>query len=133
MLSTIIIFVNLDDDMRMAVRSTTAFNGGAVIATIERLGHVGPFLRDVDVMMRVYSEVLGLRIADIDENAGLYLLNPRPTEEHHELLLYTSRTEAADALLLQRLSSKCPYLDEVIEVYGRLVEGRREDRVHDHA
>jgi catechol-2,3-dioxygenase len=90
--------------------------------TIERLGNVGLYVQDVDVMMRFYKEVLGLHITDIDEKAGLYFSSSRPDEEHHELLLCAGRTAAADARLLQQVAFKYPSLDGVIEFYGCLVE-----------
>jgi catechol-2,3-dioxygenase len=89
---------------------------------IERLGHVGIYVRDVNVMLRFYSEVLGLQITDIDEKAGLYFLSSRPDEEHHELLLCAGRKASEDGLLLQQMSFKCPSLDDVIEFHRRLVE-----------
>jgi catechol-2,3-dioxygenase len=91
--------------------------------TIDRVGNVGLYVQDVDVMMRFYKEVLGLHITDIDEKAGRYFSGSRPDEEHHELLLCAGRTAAADALLLQQVAFKCPSLDDVIEFYGCQVEG----------
>lgn len=90
--------------------------------TIERLAHVGVFVRDVEPMVHFYRDVLGLQLTDVDEKAGLYFLSSRPEEEHHELLLCVGRTSGADERWLQQISFKCPTLDDVIEFYRRLVE-----------
>ena len=90
--------------------------------TIERLAHVGVFVRDVEPMVRFYRDVLGLQLTDADDKAGLYFLSSRPEEEHHELLLCAGRTSADGELWLQQISFKCPTLDDVIGFYRRLVE-----------
>lgn len=89
---------------------------------IERLAHVGIFVRDIEPMLRFYRDILGLQVTDIDEKAGLYFLSSRPDEEHHELLLCVGRTSRENELWLQQISFKCPTLDDVIEFHRRLVD-----------
>ena len=89
---------------------------------IERLAHVGLYVRDVEAMRHFYRDVLGLQETDVDEAAGLYFLSSRPEEEHHELLLCRGRTSGEDELWLQQISFKCPTLRDVIDFHRRLVE-----------
>lgn len=89
---------------------------------IERLAHVGLYVRDVAPMLHFYHDILGLQLTDTDEAAGLYFLSSRPDEEHHELLLCKGRTAGPQELLLQQVSFKCPTLTDVIDFYRRLVE-----------
>jgi catechol 2,3-dioxygenase-like lactoylglutathione lyase family enzyme len=90
--------------------------------TIERLGHVGLHVNDLDRAVRFYHDVLGLTVTDEDPGAGMVFLSARPEEEHHELLLCKGRTAPRDAMLVQQISFRCPSLQDVQDYYRRLRE-----------
>ncbi len=50
-------------------------------------GHVGIFVKDMDLMCEFYSQFLGLTVTDRSDDGRLVFLSTRPEEEHHELLL----------------------------------------------
>ena len=52
---------------------------------VTRLGHVGLFVTDPEIMMEFYSTFLGMTVTDRDERR--VFLSSRPSEEHHEILL----------------------------------------------
>jgi len=54
---------------------------------VTRLGHVGLFVADPEIMLEFYSNFLGMTVTDRDERR--VFLSARPEEEHHELLLAT--------------------------------------------
>ena len=89
---------------------------------IERLGHVGLFVTDVERSVAFYHDILGLHMTDRDEDHGLVFLSARPDVEHHELLLLGGRTVPADAKLVQQVSFHCPRLSDVLGFWRRLVE-----------
>jgi catechol 2,3-dioxygenase-like lactoylglutathione lyase family enzyme len=85
---------------------------------VNRLGHVGIFVRDLEKSKHFYAELLGLEITD--ENANSVFLSARPEVEHHELLLVKGRAEDVSAPVVQQISFRCDTLEEVIEYYFRL-------------
>jgi catechol-2,3-dioxygenase len=89
--------------------------------TIERLAHVGLYVRDLEIQLAFYRDMLGLQVTDRDDAAGLVFLSSRPDIEHHELLLCGGRNVEDDALVLQQISFRCPTLDDVVAFYQRLI------------
>lgn len=90
--------------------------------TIAQLAHVGLFVRDLEVELAFYRDLLGLEMTDRDDAAGLIFLSSRPEFEHHELLLCRGRNVGEEALVLQQISFRCPTLDDVIDFYRLLVD-----------
>jgi catechol 2,3-dioxygenase-like lactoylglutathione lyase family enzyme len=100
---------------------------------IERLGHVGIFVEDIDRSIAFYRDVLGLTVTDYDEKAGMCFLSSRPDEEHHEFLVCRGRTVPQGARLLQQVSFRCSRLEDVIGFWERLkAYGAEFDRIVSH-
>jgi catechol 2,3-dioxygenase-like lactoylglutathione lyase family enzyme len=96
--------------------------GGGVVPTISRLGHVGIHVRDLERSKAFYTEVLGLSVTDEDEEMGMVFLSARPEVEHHELLLCRGRTGDSDVRVVQQISFRCPTLEDVIGFRERLAD-----------
>ena len=92
--------------------------------SIERLGHVGIHVSDLDSQVRFYRDILGLTVTDQDEGAGMVFLSARPEIEHHELLLCKGRTAPRDAMMVQQISFRCGSLQDVQEYYRRLRDNK---------
>ena len=88
--------------------------------SIERLGHVGIHVTDLDRSVRFYRDLLGLTVTDEDPKAGMVFMSARPEVEHHELLLCRGRTATRDTMLVQQISFRCPSLQDVQDYYRRL-------------
>jgi catechol-2,3-dioxygenase len=87
---------------------------------LERLGHVGIHVQDIDTMKDFYTRVVGLQVAE-DQAAerGMVFLTSNPDHEHHELLLMAGRNTGPDALVLQQVSFRVPSFEDVQEYADR--------------
>lgn len=95
---------------------------------VTRLGHVGLFVQDPEVMLEFYSGFLGMTVTDRDERR--VFLSSRPEEEHHELLLAKSEEHHTDP---QQLSFVVDSLADLREFYAQIVERAYSiDHVNNH-
>jgi catechol-2,3-dioxygenase len=87
---------------------------------LERLGHVGIHVQDMDRMKDFYTRVVGLQVAE-DQAAerGMVFLTSNPDVEHHELLLMAGRNVGDDARVLQQVSFRVPSFEDVQEYAER--------------
>lgn len=51
---------------------------------IKRLGHVGIFVKDVEKARKFYTEILGFRVSDVNEQGIVFL---RCGTDHHDTVL----------------------------------------------
>lgn len=95
---------------------------------VTRLGHVGLFVTDPEVMLEFYSGFLGMTVTDRDERR--VFLSSRPDEEHHELLLAQNEERHTD---LQQLSFVVGSLADLRDFYAQIVERKYPvDHVNNH-
>jgi catechol-2,3-dioxygenase len=95
---------------------------------VTRLGHVGLFVKDPDVMLDFYANFLGMTVTDRDERR--VFLSARPEEEHHELLLAKNEERHTDP---QQLSFLVDSLADLRTFYAQIVErGYSIDHVNNH-
>ncbi|QQM38388.1 VOC family protein [Streptomyces liliifuscus] len=95
---------------------------------VTRLGHVGLFVTDPEVMLAFYSGFLGMTVTDRDERR--VFLSSRPGEEHHELLLAKNEERHTDP---QQLSFVVESLTDLREFYAQIVERKYSiDHVNNH-
>ena len=83
---------------------------------IQRLGHVGIWVDDLQKMTNFYSEVLGLQITDAtgeDVTPGAVFLSSRPDKAHHELALMAGRTNHDPGRLINQISWMCESLEDL--------------------
>lgn len=86
---------------------------------IVELGHTGLWVRDLDAMTRFYTDLLGLRVTDSDDEHGIVFLSARPDTEHHELVLQRGRTAADGAKLTHQISWRVDSLAAMIDFHHR--------------
>ena len=89
---------------------------------IDRLGHVGLHVTDLDRSTAFFRDVVGLTVTDSDTDIGLVFLSSQPEVEHHQLVLAPGRTAAADTTLLQQVSFRATSLDDVKRVHQNLCD-----------
>ena len=95
---------------------------------VTRLGHIGLFVRDPEVLLDFYSNFLGMTVTDRDERR--VFLSARPEEEHHELLLAQNDERHTDP---QQISFTVGSLDDLKELYHDIKDyGCTVDRVVSH-
>ena len=80
---------------------------------VDRLGHVGLYVRDIEQMRDFYREVLGLQVADEDLEFGICFMSTRPEEEHHELALQRGRTSDNETLMVQQVAWQVDSVDQL--------------------
>lgn len=89
-----------------------------------KLGHFGLYVRDVERMVRFYSDVLGLMVTDRGrvgpEKKELVFLSADPTE-HHQFAIMEGRPEDDGFNVIQQLSFLVESLEELRVLYRRLV------------
>jgi catechol 2,3-dioxygenase-like lactoylglutathione lyase family enzyme len=88
---------------------------------IERLGHVGLYVQDLDKSLAFYRDLLGLHVTDLIATRRIAFLSSRPQAEHHELVLCEGRSVGRREFLLQQLSFRCTALQDVLD-YHRILK-----------
>jgi catechol-2,3-dioxygenase len=89
--------------------------------TVERLGHVGLYVDDLEAMRDFYETTIGLTVTDVVDEAGLVFMSADPEREHHELLLIRDPANAGSGRVNQ-VSFRCSSLDDVRDFWQRFNE-----------
>jgi catechol-2,3-dioxygenase len=89
---------------------------------IERVGHVGIHVNDLDASADFYRDLLGFQITDEDRGRGMVFMSQHPEEEHHEVMLCAGRDVPRGAHVLQQMSFRCSNLSDVLDYWRRLVD-----------
>ena len=66
------------------------------------LGHVGYFVKDLEVMKDFWGNFMGMTLTKSSEGAAFYSANPDHVD--HEIAIMQGRPEADDAQLIQQIS-----------------------------
>jgi catechol-2,3-dioxygenase len=89
-----------------------------------RLGHVGIFVHDLELMVGFYQRVLRFIITDTDidkdGNRHAVFLSRNPAD-HHQLVLVSGRAAHAPPLSIQQISFVAMTIDEVRRTYQALL------------
>lgn len=91
--------------------------------------HVGIFVKDLDAMAGFYQTIFGMVVTDGGEvrgNQAKFLT--RDAEEHHQLVLETSRT--TDETTVQQISLRFGSLDDLRAMSARLQEHAPDSNAH---
>lgn len=103
-------------------------------ARVQRLSHVGIFVRDLPTMEGFYRDFLGLTVTKRDAHARAVFLSGDPQREDHEIALMAGRPAGEEPKLIQQISLCVDSLDDVRDFYRRIkAEGHRIQRVVSHA
>ena len=89
---------------------------------VQRLGHVGLYVRDLRMMRDWYRDTLWLTVTDGDEEHGIVFLSARPSEEHHELALQIGRSTDDSVPMVQQVSWLVDSVEEVQAFHYRFKE-----------
>ena len=85
-------------------------------SSVPRLSHVGLFVRDVELMVRFYSELFGLRVTDRGRGKtfknDLVFMSADP-EHHHQLVVCSGRPPEAVFSTIMQLSFKADAIDDL--------------------
>jgi catechol-2,3-dioxygenase len=90
---------------------------------VRRLGHVGLYVRDLEMVRDFYRDMLGLTVTDEDLEAGILFLSARPDEEHHELALQRGRGTDYSVPMIQQVSWQVDSVEE-LQAFHRLFKQR---------
>jgi catechol-2,3-dioxygenase len=90
---------------------------------VRRLGHVGLYVRDLEMVRDFYRDMLGLTVTDEDLEAGILFLSARPDEEHHELALQRGRGTDDSVPMIQQVSWQVDSVEE-LQAFHRLFKQR---------
>ncbi len=66
---------------------------------IKKLGHVGIFVRDVEKSKKFYTEILGFKLSDVNEQGIVFL---RCSTDHHDTVLVPMPKENHNAVPTER-------------------------------
>lgn len=66
---------------------------------IRKLGHVGIFVRDVEKSKKFYTEILGFKVSDVNEQGITFL---RCSTDHHDTVLVPLSKESRDSTSAER-------------------------------
>jgi catechol-2,3-dioxygenase len=93
------------------------------------LGHVGIYVKDLDLMIDFYSNFLGMTLTDRGDDR-IAFLSTQPDHEHHELALAKDETRHTDA---QQISFTVGSIADLRTFYAQIEErGYPVDRVVSH-
>ncbi len=112
----------------LANRAVTGAGETGGTAKVRGLGHLGIYVRDVELMREFYADFLGMTVTDRTDTK--VFLSAKPEEEHHELLLAQDDTKHTDP---QQISFMLDSLSDLRDFYARIVERQYEiDHVSNH-
>ena len=86
---------------------------------IQKIGHIGIYAQNFELMRDFYSKVVGLHISDQTENVAFMTSDPK--REHHELVVFRAK-DATEKTRVQQMSFSCERLEDVVNYFHRLKE-----------
>lgn len=96
------------------------------------LGHMGYFVKNIDVMKDFWRGFMGLTLTKNSEGASFFSADPERVD--HEIAIMQGRPEADDDQLIQQISLQVQSLDDVRDFNRRATEkGYKIDRLVTHA
>lgn len=86
------------------------------------LSHAGFHVFDMDAMVRFFTEVYGLQIADSGPYGDLEMINflSADPRDHHQLVLYSGRKGGEGAVHHNHVSFRVDGLDRLRDIYTKL-------------
>jgi catechol-2,3-dioxygenase len=83
---------------------------------IQKLGHVGIYVKDLEGMRDFFTRVVGLQVAD--ETPDAVFMSSNPEREHHEFVMFRA-TSPEQKTCVQQISFSCAALEDIVEYYHR--------------
>ena len=96
------------------------------------LGHVGYFVKNLEVMKDFWGNFMGMTLTKSSEGAAFYSADPQGVD--HEIAIMQGRPDADDGNLIQQISLRVKSLQDVRDFKRRATEkGYPIDRLVTHA
>ena len=83
---------------------------------IKKLGHVGIYAQNFEMLRDFYTNVIGLKVAD--QGANIVFFSADPKREHHELVMFRAK-DATEKTKVQQISFSCESLEDIVGYYHR--------------
>jgi catechol-2,3-dioxygenase len=96
------------------------------------LGHIGYFVKDLEVMKDFWGNFMGMTLTKCSEGAAFFSADPEGVD--HEIAIMQGRPQADDDHLIQQISLRVESLDNVRDFKRRAIaKGYPIDRLVTHA
>ena len=86
-------------------------------AGVKGLGHVGLYVRDLEVMKEFWGGFMGMTLTKCNENVAFFSADPEAVD--HEIAVMRGSRPAADPHLVQQISLRVDKLDDVRDFFRR--------------
>ena len=101
-------------------------------AKVTGLGHIGFYVRDLDVMMDFYGNFMGMTLTKVGPLGAFFSADPASND--HEIALINGRESLEDPHWIQQISMRVETLDDLRDFKRRiLAKGYQLDRIVTHA
>ena len=91
------------------------------------VGHVGLFVFDIDLMVDFFTRTCGLHVTDqsIVRASSRVVFLSRDPAEHHQIVLVEGRTAPMDSKLLNQISLRVGFVDDLRNAINQLEQDSR--------
>ena len=101
-------------------------------AKVNGLGHVGFYVKDLDLMKDFYANVMGMTLTTVGPLGAFFSADPEAVD--HEIALINGRTSLEDPNWIQQISMRVDSVDDLRDFKRRIHEhGYKLDRIVTHA
>ena len=101
-------------------------------ARVTGLGHIGFYVKDLDLMMEFYGNFMGMKLTKVGPLGAFFSADPEACD--HEIALINGRPSLEDPRWIQQISMRVDSLDDLRDFKRRILErGYQLDRIVSHA
>ena len=101
-------------------------------ARVNGLGHVGFYVKDLEVMKDFYANFMGMKLTKVGPLGAFFSADPEGVD--HEIALIKGRQSLEDPQWIQQISMRVDSLDDLRDFKRRILEkGYQLDRIVTHA
>ena len=101
-------------------------------AKVTGLGHIGFYVRDIELMMDFYANFMGMKLTKVGPLGAFFSADPEACD--HEIALINGRDSLEDPRWIQQISMRVESLDDLRDFKRRILEkGYQLDRIVSHA
>ena len=101
-------------------------------AKVNGLGHIGFYVKDIELMMDFYANFMGMTLTKVGPLGAFFSADPEACD--HEIALINGRPSLEDPKWIQQISMRVDSLDDLRDFKRRILErGYQLDRIVSHA
>ena len=101
-------------------------------AKVTGLGHIGFYVRDLELMMDFYGNFMGMKLTKVGPLGAFFSADPETCD--HEIALINGRDSLEDPRWIQQISMRVDSLNDLRDFKRRILEkGYQLDRIVSHA